>query len=470
LAAQQLRDAIWRLGAVLSSGETTRLRDAELLHRYAVEQDESAFAELVRRHGAMVLGVCRRVLGDLHDAEDAFQAAFLLLVRKASKLQSPQLVANWLYGVALRTALEARKAAARRKAKEAEPRPPFTPDDDGWADLRVALDEELSRLPDKYRTPIVLCDLQGATRKDAARQLGWPEGTVASRLANGRALLAKRLSRRGVAVSGGILTARFGADVMAMCVPASLVWSTLRCARALRLGDQAVGGISTTVDALLKGVTKTMLLTKARSTAIGSFVVLLALTGTGGLVRSIVWAHGDAAQDSSLVTTVDKQAHFDRGAGTDTGNQENARAIAALFKYRVPFEVGWSESSGGGRIEIAEVWGTRPKIEVGGQYLVRGKYVLTSGGRGRLYFHLTGQINETEAVRVGDRLIPQWNNTGADLDLQRSDVRKGQGTFTLVHGMAGPGWFHLHLVKADKYETIANVYFGTGDNVRRTKF
>jgi hypothetical protein len=372
--------------------------------------------------------------------------------------------------VALRTALEAKKAAAKRKAKEAELRPQSTPDDDRWGDLRTALDDELSRLPQKYRIPILLCDLEGATRKDAARQLGWPEGTVASRLANGRHLLARRLSRRGVAVSVGLLAANFAADASAVCVPASLVWSTLRCARALCLGDQAVGGISTTVTALLEGVTKTMLLTKARNTAIGSFVVLLALTGGGGLVRSIVWAQGSAGPDSSLVTAVDKQVHSDRAVATDTGNQENARAIATMFKYRVPFEVGWSESSGGGRIEIAEVWGTRPKIEVGGQYLVRGRYVLTSGERGRLYFHLTGQINETADPRVGDRSIPQWNNTGADLDMQRTDVHKGEGAFTLVHGMTGPGWFHLHLVKGDKHETIANVYFGTGDNVRRTKF
>src|SRR5262249_29947177 len=151
------------------------------------------------------------VLRNPHDADDAFQATFLVLVRRGDSVQPSGKVGNWLYGVAYRTALEARRAAARRRVKEARARkvPPLqrvgfaeNAPDDAWADLRPLLDRELSRLPDRYRGPVVLCDLEGQTQKEAARQLGCPEGTVSSRLARGRALLARRLRRHGAALSG----------------------------------------------------------------------------------------------------------------------------------------------------------------------------------------------------------------------------------------------------------------------------
>src|SRR5262245_12621841 len=137
--------------------------DGDLLHRFVTQHDEGAFTALVRRHGPMVLGVCRRVLGDAHDAEDAFQATFLVLVRKAGRLARPALLGSWLYGVAHRTALEAKARAARRRAKESqvEPARPEEPTPDVvWADLRPVLDEEVSRLPEKYRSAFVLCHLQ----------------------------------------------------------------------------------------------------------------------------------------------------------------------------------------------------------------------------------------------------------------------------------------------------------------------
>src|SRR5262249_31939270 len=156
--------------------------------------------------GPMVWGVCLRVLRDYHDAEDAFQATFLVLVRRAASIASPKLLANWLYGVAHQTALKARATAAKRKVRERQvtemPEPAVT-EPDLWSDLQPLLDQELSRLPTKYRVAIVLCNLEGKTRKDAARQLGVPEGTLAARLARGRSLLANRLARYGLAVSGG---------------------------------------------------------------------------------------------------------------------------------------------------------------------------------------------------------------------------------------------------------------------------
>src|SRR5262249_12586006 len=150
---------------VLVRQEVAGMADGDLLRRYLLHRDEAVFEALVRRHGPMVMGVCRRVLHNLHDAEDAFQATFLVLVRRASTLRSPGMVGNWLYGVAYRTALEARKTAAKRRAKEAKVVPRTESPRDAWADLRPVLDQELDRLPDKYRAVIVLCDLEGKTRK-----------------------------------------------------------------------------------------------------------------------------------------------------------------------------------------------------------------------------------------------------------------------------------------------------------------
>src|SRR5438093_644108 len=171
------------------------LSDGALLDRFILDRDQSAFAEIVRRHGLMVLGVCQRVLDNRHDAEDCFQAAFMVLVRKAATIHPRDMVGNWLYGVAYRTALEARKVAARRrnleKKKQAMPKPET--DAELWQELRPVLDQELSRLPDKFRVVVIACDLEGKTRSEVADLLGVPEGTVASRLARARGMLAKRL-------------------------------------------------------------------------------------------------------------------------------------------------------------------------------------------------------------------------------------------------------------------------------------
>src|SRR5262245_36421984 len=191
MAAAELNKAVEHLRNVLVEQDAAGVTDGDLLTRYVRHRDEAAFAALVCRHGPMVLAVCRRVLHNPHDAEDAFQATFLVLVRKASAVRCPGLVGNWLYGVAYRTAQHARRALLKRRTREAEVVPRAEAPHDAWTDLRDLLDEELERLPDRYRAAVVLCDLEGATGKEAAVHLGLPAGTVASRLARGRALLAK---------------------------------------------------------------------------------------------------------------------------------------------------------------------------------------------------------------------------------------------------------------------------------------
>jgi RNA polymerase sigma factor (sigma-70 family) len=216
--------------------------DGQLLERFVSRRDESAFAALVRRHGRMVLGVCRRVLGDAHHAEDASQAAFLVLVRKAASLGRPPSLANWLYAVAYRTALKARANAARRWAceRQAVPLPPTAPPDEVVRrEARAALDEELSRLPECYRAPLVLCYLEGRTNEDAARALGWPTGSISYWLARGRAILRERLTRRGLAPPG----VPFGAALWrGTAVRAPLLPTAGQAARSLAAQGAAAAG------------------------------------------------------------------------------------------------------------------------------------------------------------------------------------------------------------------------------------
>src|SRR5437899_9459345 len=188
MATGQLSRVLQHLRRAVLLRDGAGLTDGQLLEDYISRRDEAALAALVDRHGPMVLGVCRRVLGDAHDAEDAFQATFLVLVRKAASVVPRELVANWLYGVACRTARKARVARARADAakRRAYDRGmamagSARTEDEVWHDLQPVLDEELQRLPDKYRAAVVLCDLEGKPRKVAAHQLGWPEGALPGR-------------------------------------------------------------------------------------------------------------------------------------------------------------------------------------------------------------------------------------------------------------------------------------------------
>jgi len=292
MATAQLSKVIEHLRSVLGGQDAEGLGDGDLLRLYVRHRDEAAFEALVRRHGPMVMGVCRRVLHNSHDTEDAFQATFLVLVRKASTLRSPGMVGNWLYGVAYRTALEARKLAAKRQEKEAKVLPrPETPEDT-WADLWPVLDQELERLPEKYRAVIVLCDLEEKTRKEAAQQLGCPLGTVASRLSSARVVLAKRLGRHGVTVSGGLLGVLLSQNAWA-CVPNSALSSTIKAASLFAAGKAAAAGlISAEVATLTERVMKAMVLSTVKT----ALVVIVTVFGLGTGVGLMTGGSGNAVQ------------------------------------------------------------------------------------------------------------------------------------------------------------------------------
>ncbi|WP_165251073.1 RNA polymerase sigma factor [Paludisphaera soli] len=205
--------------------------DARLLHRYRAERDESAFEALVDRHGPPVLALCRRYLRDPADVEDAFQATFLVLVRKGGDLRDGDALASWLYGVAYRVAMRARSDLLKRRAREGDREgvsvaavEPPAPDD-----AIETLDRELARLPEKYRAPLVLCYLKGRTHDQAAAELGWPVGTVRSRMARARSILHDRLSRRGLDASAAFALLR--ADLTVASIPPSLVAATVAAGR-----------------------------------------------------------------------------------------------------------------------------------------------------------------------------------------------------------------------------------------------
>jgi RNA polymerase sigma factor (sigma-70 family) len=231
MTVEAIRGVVGGLRRAAAAQAASGLTDGALLDRFIGQRDPAAFADLVRRHGPMVLGVCRRILGNRPDVDDAFQAIFLVLVQKAPTIVPQDMVGNWLHGVAYRTAVRVRAGNRLRQHREKPmgtvPEPAAA--EQPWDDLRPLLDEELGRLPSRYRAVLVLCDMEGRTRKDAARHLRCPEGTVSTWLTRGRAILAQRLTRRGVALGGGTL-ATLLADHATACVPPTLVDSTTRCA------------------------------------------------------------------------------------------------------------------------------------------------------------------------------------------------------------------------------------------------
>jgi RNA polymerase sigma factor (sigma-70 family) len=259
--------------------------DGRLLGRFVHTRDEAAFRELVRRLGPMVLGVCRRVAEDDHSAEDAFQAAFLVLARRAADVVPREAVRGWLHGVAVRTAQKARAMSARRRARElpvpAVPDRPAAEPDAADPDALRVLDEEVGRLPDHLRAAVALCELEGVSRRDAAARLGVPEGTLSSRLAKARAVLAGRLRGRGVALTAAGLGAALGRPVSA-AIPPRLLDRTAAI-------STSPGPIPPSIAALSKGVFRTMFLHKLKLAVTAGLV--LALAGVFAAGQSGLSAH-----------------------------------------------------------------------------------------------------------------------------------------------------------------------------------
>jgi RNA polymerase sigma factor (sigma-70 family) len=273
------------------------LSDGALLERFAARGEEAAFEALVQRHGPMVLGVCRRVLGDAQDAEDAFQATFLVLVRSARAVGKAASVGSWLHGVAHRTALKARAARAARRKHER--RAPIMANNGpgaeaAWGELRQVLDEEVGRLPEACRGPFVLCYLEGKTYDEAARLLGCPKGTVSTRLTRARELLRARLTRRGLALSAGLLATALSQSA-APAVPPALTAATVSAAASPAVAPQ--------VAALTEGVLKAMLMSKCKIATAVLLAVGVVMGGAGGFAWRMQAAEQPAPGQSRRPTT-----------------------------------------------------------------------------------------------------------------------------------------------------------------------
>ena len=324
--------------------------DRDLLQRFAHGRDGDAFAALVQRHGPMVLGVCRRVLRREQDAEDAFQATFLVLARKAGSIGQPERLGNWLYGVAGRVARKDRVDAGRRRAHEQRvtdmsPRQPTR--EAGWEDLREVLDDEVRRLPDNFRAPFVLCYLQDMTREEAAVRLGWSPGAVKGMLERGREVLRSRLARRGVALSLGSLAAALSGDALSAAVPATLMDFTVRAAVAFAARDVAAAG---SAAALAEGVLQAMWMTRLKVWLAAFLVLGLALTGAGVAAFGV-----QPVEDPTLPNGPDPPP----GA---VGQAEQLKRLAAarLATAKAAFEGYWARFEGGaGPEEAVHLWSRR---------------------------------------------------------------------------------------------------------------
>jgi RNA polymerase sigma factor (sigma-70 family) len=277
------------------------LTDAQLLEQFVAQRDEAAFEVLVWRHGPKVLGVCRRVLRHEQDAEDAFQATFLVLVRKAGSIGKSQAVGSWLSRVAFRVALRAKVLCDKQGAREkhvpdvaASARQPEWL----WSDLRPLLDDEVNRLPAKYRAPFLLCYVDGKTNEEAAQELGCPKGTILSRLAWARERLRERLTRRGVTLSAGLLAAALTTKAVEAGVPAALVDSTLKTARLVAAGKAVAEVASSQVAAFTNGALQIMLWTKIK--LIAACVLAVGFLGGGVLALQTVGARPAAGQPASV--------------------------------------------------------------------------------------------------------------------------------------------------------------------------
>jgi RNA polymerase sigma factor (sigma-70 family) len=403
---QHLRRSVLQDGA----GRT----DGQLLDSFVRHKDDAALTALVRRHGPMVWGVCCRLLRSHQDAEDAFQATFLVLVQKAATLSDTEMVGNWLYGVAHQTAVRMRAIVAKRGVRERQVTvmpEPTSAEQYVWNDLQPVLDEELSRLPDKYRVLIVLCDLEEKTRKEVAVQLAIPEGTVASRLATARTLLAKRLARRGVVVSGVLLGTVLSSHAASACVPMAVVSSTIKAASLLAAGQGVAAVVSPTVAALQSGVIKMMFVSRIK--------FVLAVVLVAGLVLG---GAGIGSFNGSTVTAQqEKKLEIKPVTPAKNGREENGRPNSQKTDKKM------------GRLEL----GSRTDLIAVDleKRLISATELLGSGDRLQLWDKGSRICGDVWKLSVGDNTKITIDGKTAKLDELKKVVQSaGPGHFFYVFG------------------------------------
>jgi RNA polymerase sigma factor (sigma-70 family) len=328
----QMDAVVQQIRHLAEGGRASPLTDQQLLERFIARKDESAFAALVRRHGPMILGLCRRVLHHVQDAEDVGQATFLVLARKAAAIRKQESVGSWLYGVAYRLAMKAKTEAAKQRSprsihrfaladrapsdssvnvrgralndkssQEPDPLSEIT-----WREVCTALDEELARLPDRCRAPLVLCYLQGKTQDEALQQLGWSKSTFRRRLEEGRKKLCGRLTRRGITLSAGLWATLLSDQGASAALSSVLLQSTVQAAIPFAAGQFAGAGISPHVTWLAERALKTAALTKMKWIALLGLATALT-TGMGLAAHQALTANPANREPKGLLALADER-------------------------------------------------------------------------------------------------------------------------------------------------------------------
>jgi RNA polymerase sigma factor (sigma-70 family) len=343
MAGERLGPVIRRLCGAVEPPGADAVSDAELLQRFVGRRDAAAFELLVWRHGGLVLGACRRVLGRSADAEDAFQATFLTLLRKAGSIGRRQALAAWLFRVAHRIAVRARQNADRQRRRELRAEPPRPPADrPAEPDLRAVLDEEVGRLPAAFRLPVILCYLEGLTNEEAARRLGCPKGTVLSRLARARQRLRVNLTRRGLAPA--VVAAALAGPAATEALPPALVAATVRL---------TPGGGPAAVAALAHGELRAMTLKRAKTVVAAVLMLAVGGSGAGLLGRTAPGAPpGEPADKPGGPVELNGRWVLQSITGSAAREGESAREA-----YRLrPTGLGITWDVGGGTIQVSRTW------------------------------------------------------------------------------------------------------------------
>jgi RNA polymerase sigma factor (sigma-70 family) len=413
MADAQLTVVLCHLRRLAGVRQVEDLSDGQLLARFVSRQDEAAFAALVERHSGLVMGVCRRVLHHRHDAEDAFQATFLVLAQKAGAIRNREAVGGWLYEVAYHIAARARAQAARRRSSErqATPMPPDDPPAETvWPELRPVLDEELHRLPEKYRLPLVLCYLQGKSNREAAAELGWPVGSISRRLARARELLRHNLTRRGVALSGALLATVLAGAPASAAVPPAFLNTTVKAALLMAAGRGAAGAASAQALILAQGVLKSMFLSKLKSAT--SLLLVMGVLALAALTRPAAAQKQPAQRPALQGPSVKSSSPVAKKGADDPKPAEGKMTVAGRV-----LKADGKPASGADVAVVNNLKVTLPSWEMVYPQKVLGRAKADEQGRFRLTVPRTSSMNSfgvnVWAIAKGSALVTQQLNPDA---------------------------------------------------------
>jgi len=441
------------------------LSDSQLLGRFIDQRDQAAFAALVRRHGPIVWGVCRRIVGHHQDSEDAFQATFLVLARKATVIQPREMLGNWLYGVARRTATKAKSLAKKRRRREkslATTNEPTSLHHETTYSWEPIIDRELARLPEKYRVAIILCDLQNKTGKDAAALLKIPEGTLSSRLRTARDLLAKRLARHGLPLVGEALALILSQELAKAAVPRAARLAVIKAAPAIAAGQALTAcSISPAVITLTEGVLNIMWISKAK--IITGAVVALLMVGTGGFVSLRTMAVARTGEKAVA------QAQREQPADQDDAEPEVKKVAQAqaVPPAKVPSQTRQSDLAHDS-LNYLTGWKRDPEIEREWKNISTDQGKLLQERRDAAKETYSDQIKQIAfGRRTVDDAVLDWHKRWLDLELELAKTEKERLALLEKHWMilkslerdysfmAASGTVYPHIVSMIKYRRLS---------------